>query len=399
MKIAISSDYQIENFAVLGGTSRAGINRRCQLILDTLSRAAMRADQLADWFVGAGDIFENSDPTPTMVARAISALDGWPPRNRVMLIPGNHDRETELSDHHALAPFQRAGFDVVDKSTSTKIDEGVALWRVPFHRADIRQWLPEQLALLSGFEWPREQTILILHAGLIDPETPEHMRGAPDAIEVEALRCLMRLHRIDVVFSGHWHTHRAWVPAGVGAITIPDSSDGQVVSIPADVVQIGALCPAGFGDAAPFGGLLIYDTETRRTTRYDIPGPRFLTFVRTDEAAIEHVKAEHTFDLPLGEFEEMRGRGHQTHIRLVVPPGYTDIANDTIHDLVERGLIVAGDGEADKTAAQAAAREVAAKPLGQLDLRGALVEYVETTCSDVAQRPRVVQICAELLGV
>src|SRR5882724_6254079 len=103
MRIAFVADPHIANFPAHGGPAIAGINRRCQLTLDTLELAAAKANALdCECFVVLGDLYDTTRPLPqieTAVRKRLSKFDGF-----VLLLMGNHDRNSGLAGDHALGP-------------------------------------------------------------------------------------------------------------------------------------------------------------------------------------------------------------------------------------------------------------------------------------------------------
>jgi hypothetical protein len=138
-----------------------------------------------------------------------------------------------------------------------------------------------------------------LHAGIKDENTSPWLREAPDAIEVRALRKLMKKHQLDATFAGNWHDHQIW----------PDER----------IYQLGALCPTGFSN---IGGDEFYghvrhavrrsaaDGESywhlRDTT---IPGPRFYK-VSPAESPFDYLATEGNRNR---NYIEWRVAAHEMH--------------------------------------------------------------------------------------
>lgn len=252
-RIAVIADVHLGNHGVFGGARTAGLNRRAQIVADTLDRAVtaalgpLRCDQL----VVAGDLFDTTTPAPALIARAQEALRRIP---SVVLV-GNHDQTSTAPGDHALGPLVPVA-TVVDQPT---LLPGLAL--VPFRRPSqdepTRLWVPKVLAGLGDVSG----RLLVLHTGLSDGDTPVYLADSAGAYPVADLVATCAELGIPVAVAGDWHRQRAWSASGV------------------QVAQVGALVPTGFDEHGldGFGGLVVWDSDAGTLETHQIPGLRFVT--------------------------------------------------------------------------------------------------------------------------
>ena len=368
MRIGFFADAHIGHHRVLGGPVHDGLNRRCQLGLETLARTCRVAADQVDLLCVLGDLLDSDEEHPIVVARTIDALDQFPgPREQIFLLRGNHEETSTSPDHHGLAPFGRAGFQVVE-SPRCEVLPGAQLWLIPHRPGVAAEWVREALAGIEPQAAGRCR-IVASHFGLYDDSFPPWLRGS-GALHVDEVAKLMGQYGVDFWLCGDYHQHRRWGP----------------------IIQVGALMPADFGDQPPYGGLLILDTQTGQLTQREIPGPRFVSL------HLEEIERDSTDRL-----EQLAQQGHQVHVRIGAPPGRIPEVHGVIRLLAEEGIVVAGEPEPDGTAALESAREVAAQDFSAGSLRASLAEYVELVgpvlgVRDPAQAGRVVELCGELLG-
>lgn len=343
-RIGTLADIHLGNHQVLHGPIVAGLNRRCRLTLQCLRCAVERAnDERCSHLIIAGDLFDDDCPSPQLIAAAIDVLREF--SGKVIIMLGNHDQSSTQVDDHALAPLSRAGFTVITTPAVEYLESGaLPLLLIPFR----------PVALMAGYlvetreSFPRDMGLsaLIGHCGIYDQTFPDYLKGK-SAVSIEVVETLAEKYQIATSMFGDYHTHKRWRRGA------------------RETIQIGALCPADFGNKAPFGGLLVLDTETNEVVQHEIPGPRFVNMTWTG-------RGEEPLDI-----EDDWPNGHQVHVRVRAKPQQIAKATAWMVEVVEAVSkdIVAWEVEPDTADAEEAAKEAAARPLS-LDMRRDLTEYV-----------------------
>jgi len=256
--IGFLADLHVANHRRFGGEVRAGINRRCQVILNTIARATMRAGELGVTdLVVLGDVFDTTRPEP----QVISALQELLGNNqfRTHILVGNHDQESAEVGDHALGPLDGFGLiKVYDRPTTIKID-GIGVMMVPFQPGPAKDWLAGAMSKAYATSNIPDDTILALHLGLMGGDTPAYMRDVHDAIHVDRLSKHCEEFGIKAVAAGNWHGRWETEVSGI------------------KMIQVGSLCPTGFDNpgSTGYGSLTLWDSATGFHTD-EIPGPRFL---------------------------------------------------------------------------------------------------------------------------
>lgn len=299
------ADVHLGNHQRAGGPVHSGINGRCQLILNSLQLATIRAaEQRCDRMVVCGDLFDGSCPSPQLVAAAQKVVregraDDLSIRMtpRVWIMRGNHDMESAAEDDDALGPLKPVA-SLVRKPTEL---DGLTLF--PFVVGDTLQAIDAEGRKMSMSRPMRAamegRRTLAIHAGVRDEKTAHFLQDASDSVPLRALVRVMGQQGFDLCVAGNWHDRRVW--------TEPAAIAGQR---PFTVVQIGALVPTGWDNQGlEYGGLLVVDDDTGEYEIHEVPGPRFAV-CRTEEEADRFILACHAKQcLPFLEFR--------------VPPGVT----------------------------------------------------------------------------
>ena len=253
MRAAFIADLHIANHQAHGGPPVAGINRRCQLALDTLQLAVYKANKLeCTHLVVLGDLYDTTRPLPqieTAVARRLRSFDG-----SVLLLMGNHDRNSGLPGDHALGPLDDDRLQVVAEPIA--IGE---LGLLPFRPEPVMSWFaPEAKKLFD-----RGARFLGAHFGLHDAAMragAKWMDECADAAPVEWVGETLEEIGLDRLFCGNWHSHRSW----------PEHR----------CVQVGSLVPTGWDNEGldGYGKLVEFqlDDTGAELGVHEIPGPRFV---------------------------------------------------------------------------------------------------------------------------
>jgi len=255
MKIATIADVHVGNHAKLGGRYTAGINERCAAILAVLKAAAELAKSAGATLVIAGDLLDKANASPQLIRAVMDALGD----TSVNVIPGNHDRVTDIPGDHALAPLGALpNVTVYDVATVTN---GV-LYTPPAPRGESSVEYLDSLLSQAGHGLVHT---VVAHFGL--PEGHEHpaMRG-PATLAVKDAKRLCLKYGVKRLLSGDWHAHKIWAADGV------------------HIEQIGALVPTGWNNpGTAYGKVAIWDLPKGSVARHILPGPRFLT---TDDPTV-----------------------------------------------------------------------------------------------------------------
>lgn len=259
MKIGFVADVHVGNFKAHGGEVTAGVNWRCTLVLDTLTRAVDRAvSEGVGTLVVLGDLFDDAKPLPQVVQRLQRIL--WRHDLRVIVLLGNHDRVSTALGDHALGPLSpRSEVWIVEQPGDVELADGVDLIAVPFlSNVSAAEVITD--ALPAPGRRSKREFVLAFHYGIIGADTPGFLRDGLDAVDANALGALLRKHRVRSALAGHWHSHQRWADADT------------------EIVQVGALAPTGWRDAglSGYGSLVVYDTTTCDFVLHEIAGPRFV---------------------------------------------------------------------------------------------------------------------------
>lgn len=342
MRYGVFSDGHLGQHKILGGPVIGGLNRRCRLTLDCHARMVDKANQEGcGLLVGAGDLFDVDDSDPWLLSATIDVLSKF--HGEVYLLRGNHDCASDQPDHNALGPLGRIPqFHIIENPYTLAVPDGF-IYMVPYRPGVAAEWICDGVRDLTAATSINDASqTLITHAGIYDDTFPLWLKSK-SAVHLDVLRDIMHEVGIGLALSGDFHTHRRWN----------------------NVIQIGALCPADFGDKAPFGGLLVVDTESGSVTRHEIQGPRFVNMTWTG-------RGEEPLDI-----EDDWPDGHQVHVRVRAKPQQIAKATAWMVEVVEAVSkdIVAWEVEPDTTDAEEAAKEAAARPIS-LDMHRDLTEYV-----------------------
>lgn len=254
--IALLADAHVANHRRWGGPVVGGLNVRARECVDTLCAMAAQAWSHADCdaLVVLGDLFDSPRPSPPLVRATIDAL--LPPAvtpgthhlgdRRVIIVLGNHDRQTQHDlDHACAAAALHPQVVVVAKPTLIKL-YGVDLMCVPYQAGLAFDWLTAGLAELA--DGMRNQIVpplttrrvVATHLGIWDDQTESFLREAHDAVGVGVVKWLMDMHHISALFAGNWHKARSW------------AKSDRLIVIP------GTACPHNFSDQPELGKLVFY---------------------------------------------------------------------------------------------------------------------------------------------
>lgn len=327
MRIAFCADVHIANHQAYGGALVAGINRRCQLALDTLERAVDVANrQRCTHFVVLGDLYDSTRPLPQVETAVRVILRKF--AGDVLLLLGNHDRNSAIPGDHALGPLAGGNVLVIDQPTVI----GGCLGLLPFRAESVTEWFEAEAAKLVA----QGARVFGVHFGLHDDSmraANTWMRDAPsDAVDASWLMLALQQLKALALFAGNWHQARVF---GLGALD-----------------QVGALVPTGWDNpgcaAFTYGQLIVMDTSSGELARFEIPGPRFLNTNELDISAV-------ISDAPPGcsFFVRYRVKPERAHEMVKLETGGVTLA----------GLEMVIDREAAHTEASMLARRVASAPL------------------------------------
>lgn len=256
-RIVACADAHLGNFRRFGGSIELGMNRRCALSLDVLWTAATRATNVqADTFVICGDLIDSSRPPPQLIRAVQEVFEALRADEiQIVLLVGNHERESDAPLDHALGPFTPLA-TVVDRPCRIRTAGGW-LACLPHRKARGAGWFEEALreALDGAGSAP---VVVAMHAGIVDASTPSFLRSAGTVTADEVLDACAR-YNVRRVFAGDHHNHRRWGSRG-------------------EVTQLGALVPTGFANPGldGYGTIAIYDDRIDTVVLEHLPGPRFV---------------------------------------------------------------------------------------------------------------------------
>ncbi len=369
MKFGFFADAHVDNHGQHGGATKAGINDRCRLVLDTVRQVILRAMHHGCHEVWSlGDLFNGVKPTPQIIhaVEQILALarDGAEedPSSKLYLrfLLGNHELVSTETDDNALVALSPMLDSLVQHPaiiTSGTETAPVEMWAVPSMTGMATTTLPaalEELAKLTGRGPGDVRRLLLLHLGIEHGDTPPYLCGSADAVPLKLVLKLAEQYGFTAVFAGNWH--KRWI----------GGNDKTVV------VQVGGLCPRGWNDpgADDYGTFLVYDSDTDEVSWEEVPGPRFM-MLRGREQSAEGLKPLVTSPNVTALF-----------VRQVVPPGAEgERAKEVLADLFvanngEDGVPIFSDVVPDEEEALAAARTAAAAVRGADTLEQAVAGFV-----------------------
>ena len=285
---AVVADVHVHNFSRFSGVrGEDGLNARGRLCVKTLWRAVQAAvqDGARVMFV-AGDLFHVRRPEPAIIAAVQGVFYQWRDQCRFFVIPGNHDMldDTASGGNTACQPLNRVAVICNDPTMfdETRTFPGFSerVLCVPFQsRVPMREHLAEIL-LSKDFSMA---TKLITHVGVFDDDghAPPWQKKARDAISVDELFSLMAKHgSIKTAYVGNYHQPGDWWRDGMR------------------IVQVGALCPNGFGEAGLEGAVAVDYGD--KPVCHIVDGPRFV--MTTDQpAAMTADEVKRSFVRHLGQ--------------------------------------------------------------------------------------------------
>lgn len=356
MKIAAVSDPHIWNHKKFGGPLVAGVNRRCSQAATALRLAAEKAKLVgAEVLVICGDLFDGVRPEPQVISEVMQAL--WTGPEHTVVVKGNHDSVSDQSGDNALGPLRAMvdqGVEVLDVPGKCSMAPVVV---VPYRSGPASEWLEKDLDLAcTGTEGKK---LLVLHQGIRDKDTPEFLRGAPDAVDANLLAELMQARKIRAAFAGHWHYPRHWNYNYLEVDGLLAENMGRV-----DIFQVGTLCPVGLRDETTckddYGRMVVWDTGSETYEEFCVPGPRFVRMGLADTAKVGLIT-----------------RLVADHCQVYVTVETDDqVAGSCMLDGLRKVGVVDGEVSLDTCESEAAARSAAQAVRGADTLREAISAYV-----------------------
>jgi len=339
-KVAFVADVHLGNHQRYGGAIELGMNRRCREVLETLKVAVAEADECESFGV-LGDLFDVTKPIPQMVKAVQDILE---PSPSPFVMMGNHDQVSSRSGDHALGPLEPVS-EVIETPNLIHLDD-CDLVVLPFRPGVADDWVPEDLDSLFSNRRIRPGSVLCLHLGIKDSETPSYLTGSHDCIDVDHVAELMQRYDIIATVAGNWHELKSW-------------KRGK-----SQILQIGTLAPTGWDNPGldDYGHMAIWDSKTMTFDVLEIPGPRFLKIRDREE-----LKA-----LPPGDEYEI-------YLEWTVSdPNDLVSANQEIEEMISKGRIVAGGAFLDKKEQEKKARVSAKAAASSETLEDALSAYINT---------------------
>lgn len=355
-RIGFIADIHIGNPTAFGGQVLVGVNQRGALILEAFEKAVLTALHKCDQLVICGDLFDTSNPSPQLITEVQRILTQGPQTNIVLM--GNHDMVSDAPGDHALGPLVPMENVVVHDKPHVEHFGGASLISVPFQVGDCRQWFPEVVADLAGYQTKWGTRVLAFHLGVIDESTPSFLAKAHDAIALEVVQEVMQKHDIAYAFCGNWHSAQKW----------------------GNIVQCGALVPTGWDNPGDnYGRLWIVDTATGLVSYERIPGPRFYNAVSEEEAETVISKAVMAGNVP---FLTLKGEAAKD--------------KELLEALREKHVYTRAEADMGKT--QAATRAAASAVKGASTLNDALAKYIQAMPLDEGvSRERVREMAKKYL--
>lgn len=264
VRIAMIADVHAANHKRWGGPVVGGVNERGWEVVHSLERASeiARTNNCDSLYV-LGDLFDNTRPTPPLVAAVARALvrSGV----HVHVVVGNHDRQSMHDLDQACAPLSlHESITVHTEPRLVRYGVSLEVVAIPYSAGEAKDWLPAGLAAIAQ-QFTTGRRVVLTHLGIFDEDTPAYLKASHDAVGVGHVRWLCEQHRIDLFAAGNWHECRRWKPRA-------GTHDPEVL-IP------GTFCPHNFSDPEDHGRVWVYDSahgEHGVFTSVTVPTPLFL---------------------------------------------------------------------------------------------------------------------------
>ena len=357
MTVCFLADLHVANHKRHGGPVKAGINRRCQHVLDAMSRAYARADELdAKAVVILGDLFDTTRPEPQIVAAVQQIMRKLP----TYILMGNHDLVSTAPGDHCLGPLSPVA-TVVETPTWVMQQNNMQLLFIPFQPGPAVEWLPEVVKEAAPKRYHKDvPATLLLHLGLADDKTPVFMRGAHDAVPASMAADLCKQYGFTACFAGNWHSYKVLRKRPL-------------------VCQVGAAVPTGWDNEGleGYGAMVLWDGKKMEVEW--IPGPRFLKTHVDDDIVIPD--------------------DQQVYLQIIAASDQTGDALEMLKGAMDDGLVVAGEVVPDNTEARVAAKKAAMVARSADTLEEALASYVEEmTIPEGVTREEVLATVRKYLG-
>lgn len=371
MKVGCVADVHLGNFRKFGGALVAGLNDRCRAVLKALEssvEAATRAD--CNVYLVAGDLFDSSTPPPQLIAATQDILAKAKESMEVVILRGNHDMDSDTEGDDALGPL-REWATIVEKPTVLSRGGG-SIVCLPYDSRPAAEWFEATLDELMS---SAPGSLLAMHLGMMDDNTPPWLRDARDAVSTQLVLAKMKQHEIPWGVAGNWHNHGAW---------------GDDPEKP-NLVQCGALVPTGWDNEGidGYGGLIVFEARPPENggsvSALTIPGPRF-------------VRARTLTDLKKAE-KKAKDRKLQVYVQLVSQPDEVADMTAELEAARARGGVVDGGVEVDAKLISAAAQTAARSAQKAETLEEALTGFVGSMPLDEdLDRKKVLELCSGWLG-
>lgn len=357
-KLALVADCHIANHRRWGGPVEGGINQRgweCVKVLELAAAAALR-HSCAAMFV-LGDLFDNTRPSPSLVAATIRSLKAA--HMPVYVILGNHDRQSMHALDQACASMEAvADIHVVTEPQLVRglmaATGGVEIGMVPYALGEAKDWLA---AGMAAIEWQHSERIVLTHCGIWDDDTPAYMKATKDSVGLGHVRWLCDAHQVKFFAAGNWHDPASWRPDTVGR---------PLVVIP------GTLIPHNFSDPQEHGRVVIYDTVSIQWTAIKLPTPLFLKSImlsnRSNEILIETIRNHYS-----------AADAARAYVRLTVDNGNAANALQLRDSIIARWPMTVVHIEVGEKAPERAVKDAARAAISANESGATLMEYAELT--------------------
>jgi hypothetical protein len=224
----------------------------------------------------------------------MALVDGLPTSMGIVIVLGNHDRQSQHEVDHACASITLIPrIKVITKPTLLHSARGdLEMLCVPYEPGEAKDWLTTALSELgplarippriSHGRFAGAKAIVLTHLGIWDEATPPFLKATHDSVGLGHVRWLLDAHNLSALYAGNWHERKLWGPQ----LQVVGSTrgDGPEVGIP------GTVCPHNFSDPSGFGHMLIYDSDVNMSRSVLVPGPRFATLCSVAQLESELLK-------------------------------------------------------------------------------------------------------------
>jgi DNA repair exonuclease SbcCD nuclease subunit len=263
MSVIFVGDVHIGNHKRGGGERKHGMNQRCRLVLKALMSALSGCEQDDHVFI-LGDLFNSPYVDARIIAAVQYVFSKTLPANNIHVLAGNHDVFSSTSGDNVLSALSPV-CDVIDSPKVVKIPkEDCEVFCIPYVSDISINTLADAVGECIDRRASLMHRVLAGHFGLRHSSINKDLLRDKCAIHTSYLFDFLYKHRINNLFTGHWHEACQY------------GKDETVLH------QLGALVPNGWADKGfdPYGHK--HWLSKGVWSSCTVPGPRFSVVFYSD---------------------------------------------------------------------------------------------------------------------